>query len=1050
MPSSRARQPSNTPRTITPELIREALGFIPPDIERDTWARVGMAIKSELPEDGGFALWDEWSERGASYDARNARDTWRSLKAGGRTTIGSLFGIAKDHGFKFPAADAVQTPERIAAAAAAAQRVADEKRQQRETDAAELLRQHEDAATQSRALWDGAAEAPPAAGCAYLKRKHVKGYGLRFIGGGIALVPMRDLAGQLWSVQRLLPKKLRDASTGKDTTDKLYGPPKRTADDRVASRKTGLFHIIGSMDGAAVLLLAEGYATAASLHEATGLPVVVCFDSGNLVHVARELRQAWPALRFLVCGDDDRATEAKGRTNAGKVKAQAAADAAGAALGLAAVVLPQGLPDDASDFNDLAAHAGLPAVAEQVAAAVASLTAGLLVEPAAPAEPAAAPEGATAAPECDATHHASTDNAQAPAPGAVVVPKLRLMPGGKGRGSSAAPGGGGGGGGDGERKPARDPFYVTADGLFFVAIGQDGEKKAPIWLSDPVRVTAITRDESDNGYGYLIEFCNRDGNERVWAAPSSLFGGDASEWAAKLRDMGLRMATGARSRNLVGQYIDSRNPQDRVTCTDRVGWHGSVYVLPSRCIGTAEGKRFVFQSDSGVEDLFRRRGDLATWQANVAAKCVGNSRLGFVLGCAFAGPMLGLLGVQTGGFHITGDSSLGKTTALLVAASVWGSPKFKQQWRTTDNGLEGVAVQSSDGLLILDEIGQMDGRVVGDCAYMLANEAEKIRGSRGLMVRRRRTWRLLFLSSGEKDLASHMLEAGKKPNEGQLVRMPSLPGDAGAGMGMIENLHGLPPADNAGKLFAEALTASCAASFGSAGAAWLEWLASHLPEVAEHVPGEMRRMECEWVPANAHPQVWRVATRFALVGAAGELATTAGITGWQVGEAEAAARKCFDAWLQLRGHSGNGEEDEMVRKVRLHLETNGAALYTWTHRGMDDHNKETPLRCGFKRMVDERGEALKIDAATAYVDSKSRPESTEQRNALIEYMILPESFKRVICKGFDASAVAEALRKRGHMIHQKDRLTDKQRLPGMGASPVPCYHIKPSIFSDDL
>ena len=186
----------------------------------------------------------------------------------------------------------------------------------------------------------------------------------------------------------------------------------------------------------------------------------------------------------------------------------------------------------------------------------------------------------------------------------------------------------------------------------------------------------------------------------------------------------------------------------------------------------------------------------------MAAPCAGNSRLVFALCCAFGGPLMGPLVVQTGGFHLVGDSSLGKTTALLMAASVWGPPNFKKQWRQTDNALEGTAAQHSDSLLILDEIGQAEGRIVGECAYMLANEQEKGRAQRSLQLRKLRTWRLLFLSSGEKSLADHMEEAGKKANEGQLLRMPSVPADAGMGMGMLEDLHG---GDDA-KHFVETIT----------------------------------------------------------------------------------------------------------------------------------------------------------------------------------------------------------------------------------------------------
>ena len=1019
-PSTRSLRP--TPRTITPELVCDALASIPPDVDRDTWVRLGMAIKSELPDTVGFDLWNDWSARGATYNERNARDTWRSIKASGKTSIGTLFGIAKDHGFRFPDADAgaaVQTPAQAAAAQAKAERLAGERRRKQDADSAEYSRRADKASGDSRVLWDEAGESGQSP---YLVRKGVQAHGVRYLPDGTLIVPMRNESGELHNLQRIAPEKPANGAP-----EKRFLP---------GGRKSGLWHLIGTIEGAPALLLAEGYATAASIHEATGLPVAVAFDAGNLVHVAKALRALHPALPLLVCGDDDRETEARTGKNPGREKAMTAARAAHTEAVPAGVVFPEGLPDGGTDFNDMAAHAGLDAVRALIERAAAS-----------PAIP--KPRRAVAQPAGEAN---ATAQVPAPANVSANAPKGRQ----RSRRVAETAAGGDDDARDGDdsqqvepERRGRDPFYVDESGLWFVARDTNGDDKPAMWLCDPVYVTAITRDETDNGYGYLVEFTNRDGNPRTWAAPSALFGGDSSDWAARLRDMGLRMATGAKARNLVGQYIDSRNPVDRVTCTDRVGWHNGVYVLPSRCIGPTDGKRFVFQSDSGMEDTFRRRGELPAWQATVAAPCAGNTRLVFALSCAFGGPLMGLLGVPTGIFHLEGNSSLGKTTALLVAASVWGSPKFKQQWRTTDNGLESVAVQHSDCLLILDEIGQMDGRVVGDCAYMIANEAEKIRGSRGLLARKRRTWRLLGLSSGEKGLAAHMMEAGKKPNEGQMVRMPSIPADAGAGLGMFERLAGVPEGDNAGKLFAELITAASASNFGSAGLTWLQWLSDNMTEVAEQGATLMRRMENEWVPERAHPQVWRVATRFALVGAAGEMATAAGVTGWQEGEAERAAQVCFDAWLKSRGHAGNGEEVAMVRHVVAFLEKNGDALFTWTHRAMDDHKASTPLRAGFKRMLDEDGSPLKIDAAFDYVNRHSNPENNEQRSAQVEYLVLPEAFRRDVCKGFDPHAVAEVLRKRGHLVHEKDRLMTKQRLPGTGKKPVPCYHIKPSIFGDE-
>ena len=75
-------------------------------------------------------------------------------------------------------------------------------------------------------------------------------------------------------------------------------------------------------------------------------------------------------------------------------------------------------------------------------------------------------------------------------------------------------------------------------------------------------------------------------------------------------------------------------------------------------------------------------------------------------------------------------------------------------------------------------------------------------------------------------------------------------------------------------------------------------------------------------------------------------------------------------------------------------------------------------------------------------------ESRERMDAFVEYLIFPEAFRNEVCKGLDSRAVAELLRKRGHLKHEKDRLTIKHRLPGMDK--VPVYHLKPSIFGDEL
>lgn len=1021
MPKPRGSASNLPHRKITHELIRDALASIPPDVDRDTWARLAMAIKSELASGAGFDLWNEWSARGETYNERNARDTWRSIKAGGATTIGTLFGIAKDHGFRFPEGSegaVVQTAVRAASAQAVADIQMEERRRQLEAEAAEYRRRADKAARDADSLW---AEGSEEGHSPYLVRKGVQAHGVRFLADGTLLVPMRNAAGELLNVQRIAPERPADGGS-----DKRFLP---------GGRKSGLWHMIGQAEGAPVLLLAEGYATAASVFEATGRPVAVCFDAGNLVHVAKALRELHPELPLLVCADDDRATEARTGKNPGRDKATAAARAVHSDAAPAGVVWPVGLPEGGTDWNDLAQHAGADAVREQVERAAAAPS---IPKPQRGPKPAAAGAGDGEAP-------------RQPEPGPQRTAK------GRQRG-----GNGGGDGGDDHDVgfSDADPFVLVTPeervsmrdsrcdrpGLWFLPRDAEGNVKRPLWLCAPLHATAETRTEDGNGWGLLLTFADGDHRTKTWAMPMASLNGDGAQWCGRLMDMGLRVAPGTAARNHLARYLGTRYLAERVTCVEKVGWHSGVYVLPNGCIGEREdGQRYVFQSEGGIEDAFRQQGELADWLRDVAAPSAGNSRLVFALCCAFGGPLMGLLVVQTGGFHLVGDSSLGKTTALLVAASVYGSANFKRQWRQTDNALEGIASQHSDCLLILDEIGQAEGRIVGECAYMLANEQEKGRANRSLQLRKLRTWRLLFLSSGEKSLADHMEEAGKKANEGQLLRMPSVPADAGMGLGMLEDLHG----GDDGKRFVETITKAAASHYGTAGMAWLQWLADHLAEVEGRAMAIMGKFETECVPQHAHSQVRRVAARFALVAAAGELATKAGLTGWQVGEAVRSVRKCFEAWLAKRGHSGNGERYAMLAQVKAYLEKNGDALFTPLHRLSDDHRPNTPLRVGFRRAVDVDGKPIKLTSAEDYVDRKSSSESGALFDAQWQYLCLPEMFKREVCKGFDAEAAAKLLRDRGHLMTEGGRLTYRPRIGfiGKGAS---VYLIKPSIFEDEF
>ena len=202
------------------------------------------------------------------------------------------------------------------------------------------------------------------------------------------------------------------------------------------------------------------------------------------------------------------------------------------------------------------------------------------------------------------------------------------------------------------------------------------------------------------------------------------------------------------------------------------------------------------------------------------------------------------------------------------------------------------------------------------------------------------------------------------------------------------------------------------------------------------------------MPEAASGQVERVGARFALVGAAGELATAAGLTGWPVGESERAARACFEAWLAARGGIGNGEVVAMLRQVRRFLETHGEGRFSMWHRSADDHAPKTLQRAGVRRMLNADGEPIKTNSQHGTEFGDRMPAALGE-GVSFEYFILAETFKGEVCNGFDHSAVCRVLLEHGCLtVKEKGRYNTTERLPGLGLSR--CYRIPPAIFELDL
>lgn len=328
------------------ERVRAALSHLDPN-DRDVWVRAAACIKSEFGDEG-FQVWDDWGSQFKKYSPVTAKQVWRSVKETGGLTIASLFYDAKQAGWQDQGNYKKPNKAEIEARRARqAERAAELEAEEAAIAAA--------AADKAQAMWDAAV---PAETHPYLERKGVKAHGLRVgnwellngetgeitIVHNVLLVPMRDRTRKLHSLQGIEPQE---------------GGKKRYLKD---GAKRGHFFAIGAkplqQDGRAVFVLAEGYATAASVHEATGHMVLCCFDVGNLAPVSKALRERLPEAIILFAADNDTSTDG----NPGVTKATKAASEIG---GLVAVP-----PIEPGDFNDLQASHGTEAVAAVIAAAL--------------------------------------------------------------------------------------------------------------------------------------------------------------------------------------------------------------------------------------------------------------------------------------------------------------------------------------------------------------------------------------------------------------------------------------------------------------------------------------------------------------------------------------------------------------------------------------------------------------------------------------------------------------------------------------------------------
>lgn len=286
--------------------IREAIARIPADCDRDTWVKLGMAVKSELG-DAGFDVWDGWSQRAESYDPRDAKDVWRSIKSG-KVSIGTLYYEAKAHGWvngshEAPNHEEVAQRKREAAERAKAEATKLVIRQALAARLATKTYQRLPAAPTDNPYLVRKQVAPPASEGFYGLRETTVSDLTEFLSytpkssgeplqGRVLVVPVIKADGLLSTLEFIDERGRKTA---------LYG-----------GAKAGCYWLpqpLPDSDGPGTLVIAEGVATTLTCVQCGGgFLGVAALSSGNLVAAAKAMRARYPTRDLVVAADLVRGT----------------------------------------------------------------------------------------------------------------------------------------------------------------------------------------------------------------------------------------------------------------------------------------------------------------------------------------------------------------------------------------------------------------------------------------------------------------------------------------------------------------------------------------------------------------------------------------------------------------------------------------------------------------------------------------------------------------------------------------------------------------------
>lgn len=394
----------------------------------------------------------------------------------------------------------------------------------------------------------------------------------------------------------------------------------------------------------------------------------------------------------------------------------------------------------------------------------------------------------------------------------------------------------------------------------------------------PVRLLALSEPQENQSAHRLVEIenCHSGKWEKKLISSKDIL--DKRKLRETLTDAGLRLDVSKEDFDQIVLHLKG-NTEEHVKLCMKPGFvevdTGLCYLLSSgKVLGNNNGHcPMPYPDTKAFKNSEHQKGTLKQWQMHVASAALHSPYIMLTLCSAMAGYCINFTDYESGGFHLYGDSSKGKTTALIAAASVFGDEQYICDWNVTETAFEELAESRNHGLLILDELGLLDknkkeaAQKMQKLIYLLGSGSGKQRSI--TYQKYKPTWHLNAISNGESGLARHAADGDMLRKKGEQARFVDVPVDCGNDLGIFITVpNEMMPSD-----FAEMIKEKCQRYHGTAGPALIKRLLKREPaffskKIKKYVRYFLKSHNIEGLDGFEK----RVAKRFALAYASGIIA----------------------------------------------------------------------------------------------------------------------------------------------------------------------------------